>query len=69
MGLAGDEAKADDYTGNWTVDRTGLKNCHIMLSTMIDSKMYDCFSIYREMTVIMEKNIGFDSTESCIFYG
>ena len=38
--------KADDYTGNWTVDRTGLKNCHIMLSTMIDSKMYDCFSIY-----------------------
>lgn len=45
-GWQGMEAKADDYTGNWTVDRTGLKNCHIMLSTMIDSKMYDCFSIY-----------------------
>ena len=45
-GWQGMNAKADDYTGNWTVDRTGLKNCHIMLSTMIDSKMYDCFSIY-----------------------
>ena len=43
-GWQGMNAKADDYTGNWTVDRTGLKNCHIMLSTMIDSKMYDCFS-------------------------
>ena len=45
-GWQGMNAKADDYTGKWTVDRTGLKNCHIMLSTMIDSKMYDCFSIY-----------------------
>lgn len=58
-GWQGMNAKADDYTGNWTVDRTGLKNCHIMLSTMIDSKMYDCFLYTREMTVIMEKNIGF----------
>ena len=45
-GWQGMEAKADDYTGNWTVDRTGLKNCHIMLSTMLDGEMYDCFSIY-----------------------
>ena len=45
-GWQGMEAKADDYTGNWTVDRTGLKNCHIMLSTMIDSKMYDLSLIH-----------------------
>ena len=58
-GWQGMEAKADDYTGNWTVDRTGLKNCHIMLSTMLDVKCMIVFLYTREMTVIMKKNIGF----------
>ena len=58
-GWQGMEAKADDYTGNWTVDRTGLKNCHIMLSTMLDGEMCDCFSISPGDDSYNEKNIGF----------